>query len=398
MSGTSLDGLDLCAAELVRSNGRWQYRILAFETVSYRETPWPERLTEAYHIRGRIRNQTSLDFAAWCQAQWADFDRRHHFGAQAVAHHGHTVEHDPAHGITVQIGHEPSVFATSPIPVVGDFRSASVARGGQGAPLVPLADRDLFGDYAVCVNLGGFSNASWTDAGGLRRAGDLGPCNGLLNPLAQELGLDYDPEGRYAASGQVNYANPAHAAPSNQPTSQLANQPTSQLANQPTSQLANQPTSQLANQQRAPRASQLAYYAAPFPKSLGREWMDREFWPAFNAFRPQKSEDALATAADHIAWSIAHGLRTAQAPQGPALLSGGGAYNTDLIRRITEYAPEWTWTVAEKQTLEAKEALAFAYLGLLRLRNEPNVLASYAGGRSDGCDGTIFGTSEQNLT
>ncbi len=374
MSGTSLDGLDLCAAELVRTNGRWQYRILAFETVSYRGTPWPERLTEAYRDRGRARNQTSLDFAAWCQAQWADFDRRHHFGAQAVAHHGHTVEHDPAQGITVQIGHEPSVFATSPIPVVGDFRSASVARGGQGAPLVPLADRDLFADFAVCVNLGGFSNASWTDAGGLRRAGDLGPCNGLLNPLAQELGLDYDPEGRYAASGQ--------AAPSNQPTSQLANQPTSQLA----------------NQQRAPRASQLAYYAVPFPKSLGREWMDREFWPAFNASRPQKTEDALATAADHIAWSIAHGLRTAQAPQGPALLSGGGAYNTDLIRRIYEHAPEWTWTVAENQTLEAKEALAFAYLGLLRLRDEPNVLASYAGGQSDGCDGTIFGKAAENLT
>ncbi len=299
-----------------------------------------------------------------------------------MAHHGHTVEHDPARGITVQIGHEPSVFAASPIPVVGDFRTACVARGGQGAPLVPLADRDLFGDYAVCVNLGGFSNASWTDAGGLRRAGDLGPCNGLLNPLAQELGLDYDPEGRYAASGQVNYAasgqvnyaNPAHAAPSNQPTSQLA------------------------NQQRAPRASQLAYYATPFPKSLGREWMDREFWPAFNAFRPQKTEDALATAADHIAWSIAHGLRTANAPRGRALLSGGGAYNSDLIRRITEHAPEWTWTVADNQTLEAKEALAFAYLGLLRLRNEPNVLKSYAGGHSDGCDGTILGTSGQNLT
>ena len=366
MSGTSLDGLDLCAAEFVRTNGRWQYRILAFETVSYRGTPWPERLTQAYRDRGHVRHQTSLDFAAWCQAQWSDFDRRHHFGAQAVAHHGHTVEHDPAQGITVQIGHEPSVFAASTIPVVGDFRTPCVARGGQGAPLVPLADRDLFGDYAVCVNLGGFSNASWTDAGGLRRAGDLGPCNGLLNPLAQELGLDYDPEGRYAASGQVNYANSDHAAPSNEPT--------------------NQPT------------SQLAYYATPFPKSLGREWMDREFWPAFNASRPQKTEDALATAADHIAWSIAHGLRAAKAPHGSALLSGGGALNSDLIRRITEYAPEWTWTVADNQTLEAKEALAFAYLGLLRLRNEPNVLASYAGGQSDGCDGTIFGTSGQNLT
>ena len=126
--------------------------------------------------------------------------------------------------------------------------------------------------------------------------------------------------------------------------------------------------------------------------------MEREFWPAFNAARPQKTEDALATAADHIAWSIAHGLRTARAPHGPALLSGGGALNSDLVRRIAQHAPEWTWIVADRQTLEAKEALAFAYLGLRRLRGEPNVLASYAGGLSDGCDGTVFGEPAQNLT
>lgn len=383
MSGTSLDGLDLCAAEFSLCDGRWHYRILAFETHSYRGTPWPDRLTEAYRERGAVRSQTSLDFAAWCQTKWTDFDRRHQFGAQAVAHHGHTVEHDPARGITVQIGHEASVFAGSPIPVVGDFRTASVARGGQGAPLVPLADRDLFADYAVCLNLGGFSNASWTDAGGLRRAGDLGPCNGLLNPLAQELGLDYDPEGRYAASGQVSYdaSGVSNASGHAAPTSQPANQLTSSALRAP------------ANPQRTPRPSQLAYYSAPFPKSLGREWMEREFWPVFNATRPKKTEDALATAADHIAWSIAHGLRTAGAPHGLALLSGGGAYNADLIQRIAQYAPEWQWTVAPRDVLEAKEALAFAYLGLLRLRGEPNVLASYAGGPMDGCDGTVFGAT-----
>ena len=241
MSGTSLDGLDLCAAEFECTGDRWNYRIHAFETITYRGTPWPERLSAAYADRGPVRDQVSRDFATWCQDQWLSFNARHHFAAHAVAHHGHTVEHDPSRGITVQIGHEASVFTSSPIPVVGDFRSGSVARGGQGAPLVPLADRDLFADFAVCVNLGGFSNASWTDAGGLRRAGDLGPCNGLLNPLASELGLDYDPEGQHAARGS---AHPIRAL------------------------------------------EHLAYYATPFPKSLGREWMEREFWPVFNSARP----------------------------------------------------------------------------------------------------------------
>lgn len=346
MSGTSLDGLDLCAAEFERTGDRWHYRIHAFETVSYRGTLWPERLTAAYADRGPFRNQVSREFAAWCQTQWTDFTTRHQFAAHAVAHHGHTVEHDPLRGITVQIGHEASLFASSPIPVVGDFRSGSVARGGQGAPLVPLADRDLFADYAVCVNLGGFSNASWTDAGGLRRAGDLGPCNGLLNPLAGELGLDYDPEGQNASTGTAL------------PSAVLAN---------------------------------LNYYSAPFPKSLGREWMEREFWPAFHSIRPRRTEDALATASDHIAWSIAHGLRTANAPHGKALLSGGGARNAHLVHQLRKAAPEWDWFVAPDDLLESKEALAFAYLGLLRLRQEPNVLMSYAGGSIDASDGTIFG-------
>jgi anhydro-N-acetylmuramic acid kinase len=382
MSGTSLDGLDLCAAEFERSGDRWNYRIHAFETITYRGTPWPERLTAAYADRGPLREQVSRDFAAWCQDQWLSFNARHHFAAHAVTHHGHTVEHDPLRGITVQIGHEASVLAASSIPVVGDFRSGSVARGGQGAPLVPLADRDLFADFAVCVNLGGFSNASWTDAGGLRRAGDLGPCNGLLNPLAGELGLDYDPEGQHAACGRVADWLIGSLAPGSLATSSLAQPQTSQ-----------QPTNQ--SQPFSANLSQLTYYWTPFPKSLGREWMEREFWPAFNAVRPKKTEDALATASAHIAWSIVHGLRTAKAPQGKALLSGGGARNAHLVSQLRQIAPEWQWTVAPDNILESKEALAFAYLGLLRLRNEPNVLASYAGGQNDGCDGTVFGKCDK---
>jgi anhydro-N-acetylmuramic acid kinase len=386
MSGTSLDGLDLCAAEFERSGDRWTYRIRAFETISYRGTIWPERLTASYTDRGALRDQVSRDFAAWCQDQWIAFSQRHQFDAHAVAHHGHTVEHDPSRGITVQIGHEATVFASSPIPVVGDFRSGSVARGGQGAPLVPLADRDLFADFAVCVNLGGFSNASWTDAGGLRRAGDLGPCNGLLNPLAGELGLDYDPDGQHAACGRVADWLIGSLAPGSLATSSLAS---SSLAHPQTSQ---QPTSQ---QPISANLSQLPYYSTPFPKSLGREWMEREFWPAFNAARPKKTEDALATASAHIAWSIVHGLRTAKAPQGKALLSGGGARNAHLVSQLRQIAPELQWTVAPDDILESKEALAFAYLGLLRLRNEPNVLASYAGGQNDGCDGTVFGKCDK---
>ena len=345
MSGTSLDGLDLCGVEFRKESARWNAQILAFETIPYLGTPWAERLRAAYEGPGALRQQVSLDFAAWCQIQWLDFNQRHKLSCHAIAHHGHTVEHDPARGITVQIGHESALFASSPVPVVGDFRSASVARGGQGAPLVPIADRDLFGEFDVCVNLGGFSNASWTDSEGMRRAGDLGPCNGLLNALASELGLDFDPDGMHAAQGSA--ADDA-------------------------------------------RLRAIDYYHKPFPKSLGREWMERVFMPEFGAIRPTSTQDALATAAEHIAWTLAYGLRSAGAPPGRVLLSGGGALNADLVRRVANQAPEWSWQVAPGELLQAKEALAFAYLGLLKLRGEPNVLKSYAGGSADGCDGIVF--------
>lgn len=125
MSGTSLDGLDLCAAEFECTGDRWNYRIHAFETITYRGTPWPERLSAAYADRGPVRDQVSRDFATWCQDQWLSFNARHHFAAHAVAHHGHTVEHDPSRGITVQIGHEASVFTSSPSQSSETFAAAA---------------------------------------------------------------------------------------------------------------------------------------------------------------------------------------------------------------------------------------------------------------------------------
>ena len=106
MSGTSLDGLDLCGVEFRKESARWNAHIIAFETIPYLGTPWGERFRAAYEGPGALRQQVSLDFAAWCQIQWLDFNHRHKLSCHAIAHHGHTVAHDPARGITVQIGHE----------------------------------------------------------------------------------------------------------------------------------------------------------------------------------------------------------------------------------------------------------------------------------------------------
>jgi len=341
MSGTSLDGLDLAQVVFWKESpdGPWQKRIEATRFISYADTPWAKDLPAAYTASAAQRIQTSKAYSRWLNAQLTSFIGGSH--VDAIASHGHTVAHAPETHFTLQIGNDPELAHGLPCPVVCDFRVADVARGGQGAPLVPVADALLYGDYPVCLNLGGFSNASW-DQNGQRKAGDLGPANFILNPYAQALGHAYDPSGELARSGQ----------PDESTLQTLENLP---------------------------------YYHQPFPKSLGREWVEAHIDAALQPLNPLT---ALATATEHSAWAVAKGL--AQAPPGKVLTTGGGAKNRFLLERIKALSGR-PLEVPSEEELNFKEAICFAFLGLLRLRGEKNVWASVTGGPEDGCDGTVFG-------
>jgi anhydro-N-acetylmuramic acid kinase len=340
MSGTSLDGLDLAQVVFWKeaSTGPWQKRIESTHFISYAGTPWAEELPAAYTASEAQRFQTSKAYSHWLNEQLKSFVGDSH--VDAIASHGHTVAHEPEKRFTLQIGNDAELALGLPCPVVCDFRIADVARGGQGAPLVPVADALLYGDYPICLNLGGFSNASW-DLNGQRRAGDLGPANFILNPYAKALGHLYDPSGTLARSGQPN--------PSALQT----------LENLP-------------------------YYQQPFPKSLGREWVEAYIDATLQPLNPLT---ALSTATEHSAWAVAKGL--AEAPPGKVLTTGGGAKNSYLLERI-EVLSGRHLEVPSEEELNFKEAICFAFLGLLRLRGEKNVWASVTGGPEDGCDGTVF--------
>lgn len=347
MSGTSLDGLDLCRCDLTVDGERptWRYRILRAATVPY-PPEWRERLDGAIASPPEALGPLDRDYGAYLAGVANDFLADDEADV-VVASHGHTVHHEPARGYTRQIGDPATLARGTGRRVVADFRRLDVRLGGEGAPLVPLADRLLFGAAAACVNLGGFANLSYESVG-RRLAADVTVCNLLLDRLAARRGLRYDPGGRLASGGQAD----------------------------------------------APLARELAadpFFARAPPKSLGREWFEAAVWPRFSRKLDDGTlsvEDALATAVAHVSTQLAASLRAA--PPGEVLVTGGGAHNVYLLEGLRQNLPAgMTLAPVSDLLVDYKEALAFALLGALRLRGETNVLSSVTGARRDSSSGTV---------
>jgi anhydro-N-acetylmuramic acid kinase len=202
MSGTSLDGVDVAACTFSRANGKWSYSIRAARTYPY-PGEWSEQLANLPHAGALEFCRTHARYGQFLGNLVNRFLKETAFPADLVASHGHTIFHQPEQGLTVQIGAGSAISAETGLPVVCDFRTADVALGGQGAPLVPIGDRLLFGEYGACLNLGGFANVSLENQG-RRIAFDICPVNIVLNLLAGRLGFKYDENGATAASGKID--------------------------------------------------------------------------------------------------------------------------------------------------------------------------------------------------
>ena len=341
MSGTSMDGVDLAACRFQRNSGHWSYTILQAETFSY-SAEWKQRLTDAPYATADKVFETDAALGRFFGQLIQSFLRKSRIDVDLIASHGHTLFHRPALGFTTQIGSGACIAAETGMDTVCDFRSKDVALGGQGAPLVPLGDKLLFGEYTACLNLGGIANISFEKQGD-RVAYDICPVNMALNPAAQQLGLEYDPEGRNARSGNLN----PHLLSS---------------------------------------LSRLDYYREAGPKSLGREWYEKEFSPLLSACTDPV--DLLKTLCEHIAETHAMELGKI-AKVGRLLATGGGALNGYLVERIRDLSG-WEIVVPERTLVDFKEALVFAFLGNLYIENEVNVLSTSTGSRRSHIGGALY--------
>ena len=349
MSGTSVDGLDVASVRILGGTDGtpWRCDLQSFATL-----PYPEALRHAlWHAMDLgAEDLARLDkqWAAWTAEAVQRWMEDHNVPApDLVSSHGHTVFHRPDEGWTVQIGCGATLHAALGVPVVSDLRRLDVAHGGQGAPLVPMADRELFGEWDVALNLGGFANLSLERTGTGRIAWDVGPANLLPNLIVKTRGLDMDRDGELALAGTV--------------------------------------VSDLLEAWKA-----LPYHGEPAPKSLGREWLEREVWPlAEQALANHALEDVLATAVAYASWAVARDVP----PGSRVLVTGGGAFNPALMNglRAAGAGKDITWQVPDAKLVNGKEALVFAWLGLLRWLNLPNALPSVTGARIASAGGALWG-------
>lgn len=342
MSGTSLDGIDMAHIHFQLTNQKWHYKILECATIPYTEE-WIAQLKAAVDFSTNELAKLNKDYTVLLGNAILSFINQNQLeNIDAVCSHGHTILHQPQNGFTLQIGNLPEIAEIIGTTVVCDFRVQDVKLGGQGAPLVPIGDRILFSDYRYCLNLGGFSNISF-EQNGKRIAFDISPVNTVLNFYANQLGLAYDDKGNIARKGETNL-------------------------------------------DLMEELDALSYYQKPFPKSLGFEFVKTIVLPLMESY-DICIEDKMHTFIKHIAKQTAFALPERS---GKMLITGGGAYNDFLIESIQSYLPNLQLIIPDKKTLEFKEALIFALLGVLKLRNEINVLSSVTGAKKDHSSGTIY--------
>ena len=385
MSGTSLDGTDLVFCSLHVIRGEWKYKIRHAETIPYPDS-WKNRLQLLPKGSAFDFALTDTDYGHYLGRLIRDFIERHKIHPDFIASHGHTIFHDPALRLTSQIGNGAAIAAETGLPVINDFRSLDVALGGQGAPLVPIGDRLLFGDYDFCLNLGGFSNISFEN-NNTRYAFDICPLNVVLNHLTELLGYPFDEGGNFARLGKVD---PDFLDALNR----------------------------------------LPYYAKFPPKSLGIEWVREQIFPLIHNYFPsiplendQRTHqplqreaitiihDCLATWCEHAAIQIARAATLIEtiSPRNPddiedevsqepgerpmadkmLLATGGGTFNQYLMERLAQYL-RCKIIIPDRKTVNFKEALIFALLGALRWRGEVNSLKSVTGASHDATGGAIF--------
>lgn len=343
MSGTSLDGIDLAYCEFTDEQ---HFQLLAAETYNY-PFIWQERLSTLHKASAEEYVCADAELGHFFGECIVHFREKHPGRVDYIASHGHTIFHQPDRGFTAQIGDGNAIHAVTGIPVVYDFRRLDVALGGQGAPLVPVGDRLLFGEYDCCINLGGIANISYESENG-RIAYDIAPCNMALNHLAGLTGVTYDAGGAMAREGKLI-------------TPLLA------------------------------RLETLEYYKLPAPKTLGKEWFEKHFLPYLAPYMSQPVENLIHTVAEHIALRLAAAIKTSGTDVHRVLVTGGGANNQYLLELVKEKIGSVDIESIDNRIVDFKEAIIFALLAYLRIDKKVNTLATVTGASRDSSGGVICG-------
>jgi len=342
MSGTSLDGLDLCACRFTYDK-QWKFEIVEAETKVY-SSDWENILLKAENCSARELNKIHCEYGKYLGKTVNQFIKKHQLKVDLVSSHGHTIFHQPEDGYTLQIGHGGFICEEVKLTTVVDFRSQDIAVGGQGAPLVPFGEKYLFPEHKHFLNIGGIANLSVHEKD-KSIAFDVSAANMVLNYISKKYyNKEYDKGGEIAAKGKTNES----------------------LLQQ---------------------LNSLNYFKKSGPKSLGKEDVFKWMIPILDS-SGISAEDQLNTFITHLCNQIEGSIKSVGANKNESILvSGGGAYNHYLIKKLKN---RLSIEIPTNEVIDYKEALIFAFLGLYRFLGKKNTLSSVTGAKKAVCAGSIF--------
>ena len=354
MSGSSLDGLDIAFVHLQENGGKWSYEILHADCYEY-DSMWIAKLKNAVDLPALDYQLLNTEYGHYLGTQVNLFIERNnlHHQVSLISSHGHTTFHVPQKLMTAQLGDGAAIAAETKLPVVTDLRAMDVAFGGQGAPIVPIGEKLLLGDYSYFLNLGGIANIS-ANINDSFIAYDVCAANRVLNMLAEEKDFAFDDDGKIAATGNIN----------------------AELLQ---------------------KLNELEYYKKPYPKSLANDFGIETVFPIIKQ-SSLSTEDAMRTYVEHIVLQIKNAITTTsenhklQTTNYKLLATGGGVFNSFLINRLKDVLHEMNVEVfiPEENLAKYKEALIMALMGTLRWREEYNVLSSVTGAKRNSIGGALW--------
>lgn len=356
MSGTSLDGIDAVLTSIGRGNSL--PKLLASHSAAFDPVLRQRLLKLASGEKTTLQalGETDIELARAYAAVVNELLSRSGIGSarvSAVGCHGQTVHHAPGGTtpFTLQLGDPNTIAVLTGVAVVADFRRRDMALGGQGAPLAPAFHDRAFRHpdrTRVVLNLGGIANISVLVPGSACWGADTGPANILMDAwIAQVLGQAFDAGGEWAAGGKV--CHPLLAT---------------MLDDE--------------------------YFAAPAPKSTGRErfnlaWLDSHL-SAFSSLSPRDVQATL------LALTVASVVAALPPGEGDLIVCGGGALNRQLLRALADAAPSWKLSTTETFGFDPRlvEAVAFAYFASRTCAGLTANLPAVTGARRECILGTVF--------
>ena len=330
MSGTSLDGIDIAHCTFKKGKN-WTYKIDKAKTVEYPKK-LKEKLKSSFELSGYNLIKLDHSLGEFIGLEIKKFLKHNNLDPEIISSHGHTVFHNPKEKIGLQIGNANKILSIVKIPVIDNFRELDIILGGQGAPLVPIGEKLLFKGYDYFINLGGIINITKIDSSSVK-AYDVVPSNIVLNSISNKLNFEFDNKGNIARKGKL--------------ISTLFDE-----------------------------LNSLKFYKKNHPKSIGIEWINKKIFPIIYKSN-HKLEDVMTTFSNHIAYQL---IKNIHGKNNKILITGGGVYNDFLVEKIKDYDKNKNrWIIPDDNLVKYKEALIFAFMGLLRKLNKKNILNNVTG-------------------